>query len=61
MIGTVPKHIAEKRLNVCKMCDEYIAFTSMCRKCGCILPLKTKLLNEKCPLGKWGNNTKKSS
>jgi len=52
-IGRVESIIAEERLNICKMCPEYISATHQCKECGCIMNLKTKLPNASCPLGKW--------
>jgi hypothetical protein len=52
-LGRVETDIAEERLNICKACPEYISATHQCKKCGCIMNLKTKLPNAECPLGKW--------
>ena len=41
------------RLNICKDCPEFIKLTSQCKKCGCIMSLKTKLEKAECPIGKW--------
>ena len=45
--------IANQRLDICKKCPEYIRFTHQCKKCGCLMNLKTKLTDATCPLGKW--------
>jgi len=45
--------IAEDRFAICKTCPELIQLTSQCKKCGCIMSLKTKLAAATCPLGKW--------
>lgn len=45
--------ISSARLDICKLCPEYIKSTTQCKKCGCIMALKTKLNNASCPLGKW--------
>lgn len=52
-LGRVETDIAEERLSICKVCPEYISATHQCKKCGCIMNLKTKLPNAECPLGKW--------
>jgi hypothetical protein len=42
-----------KRYDICKACPELIDLTKQCKQCGCIMPLKTKLLRAECPLKKW--------
>jgi hypothetical protein len=44
---------AELRLDLCKSCPEFIALTTQCKKCGCVMSLKTKLEAASCPLQKW--------
>jgi hypothetical protein len=44
---------SEKRFAICKACPELISLTNQCKKCGCIMSLKTKLENASCPIGKW--------
>jgi hypothetical protein len=44
---------AEKRFEICKACPELIKLTSQCKKCGCFMAAKTKLLAATCPIGKW--------
>jgi hypothetical protein len=44
-----------RRFDICKACPELISLTSQCKKCGCIMSLKTKLEKAVCPIGKWGN------
>ena len=48
------KEAREQRMNICNFCQHFITLTNQCSKCGCIMPLKTKLANAMCPLGKWG-------
>jgi hypothetical protein len=45
--------VQEERYSICKLCPEFIGVTSQCKKCGCIMKLKTKLLLAQCPLEKW--------
>ena len=45
--------VANDRLSICQSCPELISLTSQCKKCGCFMKLKTKLLNATCPLEKW--------
>ena len=52
-IGRVEKNMSEKRLNICKLCPEYIKATHQCKQCGCIMNAKVKLPNASCPLKKW--------
>lgn len=49
----VSEDVAASRLAVCKLCPEYLKATSQCKKCGCLMALKTKLNNATCPVGKW--------
>jgi len=41
-----------ERLAICVKCPFYLA-TKQCLKCGCFMPLKTKLEHSVCPEGKW--------
>ena len=43
----------EKRMKACLSCAWYISDTKRCAKCGCVVPLKTYLAEESCPVGKW--------
>lgn len=45
--------VIENRLKICKACPELIKLTSQCKKCGCVMPLKVKLAEAVCPIGKW--------
>ena len=45
--------IQEKRMSICKACPEYIRLTHQCKKCGCLMDVKTKLADAVCPIGKW--------
>ena len=45
--------VAETRMSICNSCPELIRLTKQCRKCGCMMNAKTKLLQETCPIGKW--------
>jgi hypothetical protein len=46
------KEIQEKRYEICKVCKHFTALKT-CKECGCIMPLKVKLFDAKCPIGKW--------
>jgi hypothetical protein len=45
--------IVDSRMNTCNSCPELIELTKQCKKCGCVMSLKTKLTEATCPLGKW--------
>jgi hypothetical protein len=53
-IEKVSDDVSDSRMSICKQCPELIKTTSQCKKCGCIMNLKTKLPNASCPLNKWG-------
>ena len=52
-IPKVTKDIEAERYSICKGCPEFLSATTQCKKCGCIMKLKTKLSNASCPIGKW--------
>jgi hypothetical protein len=45
--------VQDERYSICKSCPEFIDLTTQCKKCGCIMKLKTKLEKAVCPIGKW--------
>lgn len=45
--------LSQQRFSICKSCPELIKTTKQCKKCGCLMHLKTKLASASCPLGKW--------
>lgn len=45
--------VAKERFEICKACPELIKLTSTCKKCGCLMALKTKIQGAICPIGKW--------
>jgi hypothetical protein len=44
---------AAERMEICKACPLFIKATTQCKKCGCLMHLKTKLAEAKCPVGNW--------
>ena len=52
-IGRTPIEIAKERYAICKNCPEFIALTTQCKQCGCIMKAKVKLPHASCPLDKW--------
>jgi hypothetical protein len=49
----VTAEFASERMAICNGCEFLIKLTKQCKKCGCVMPLKTKLENAVCPIGKW--------
>lgn len=49
----VEDEIASSRYEICTLCPELIDLTKQCKQCGCIMTMKTKLINASCPLSKW--------
>lgn len=47
------QEISEYRMSICRSCPEFFALTNQCKKCKCIMPLKTRLSESECPIGKW--------
>ena len=47
------EEISKERFSICKACPELIKLTTQCKKCGCFMAAKTKLIKATCPLGKW--------
>lgn len=45
--------VKNNRMEICLACPELIKLTTQCKKCGCVMKLKTKLEQSKCPIGKW--------
>ena len=41
------------RYAICLECPELVALTKQCKQCGCVMPMKVKLKDADCPLGKW--------
>jgi hypothetical protein len=44
---------AAERFDICLSCEHLIKLTNQCKKCGCLMSLKTKLKEAACPLQKW--------
>jgi len=47
------EELQKQRYSICKECPEFIKITKQCKKCGCLMKLKTQLENAQCPIGKW--------
>jgi hypothetical protein len=50
----VSDEVKKSRMDICLGCEHLIKFTKQCKKCGCLMHLKTKLAPASCPVGKWG-------
>lgn len=49
----VPIAVSDQRIAICNGCPELFKPTMTCKKCGCFMTGKTKLVDVTCPLGKW--------
>ena len=47
----VPKDVKKARVATCLACDKIEL--GICTECYCIVPGKTSIASEACPLGKW--------
>lgn len=48
------KRLHQQRLSICAGCPERRSgVLDICRRCGCILVLKTRVKTQHCPMGKW--------
>ena len=54
-IEKVSYDISSSRMTICKQCPEFIKAIKQCKKCGCIMNIKTKLPHAFCPLKKWNS------
>ena len=48
----IEKIESDKRMQICLGCEHLIKLTHQCKKCGCLMNLKTKLKDSTCPIGK---------
>lgn len=48
-----PSDVQDQRFEICKGCPEFIKLTTQCKKCGCIMKMKTHILPAECPIKKW--------
>jgi hypothetical protein len=47
------EEVAKSRFEQCLSCEFLLKPTNQCKKCGCLMHLKTKLAAAKCPVGHW--------
>jgi tetratricopeptide (TPR) repeat protein len=50
-LRTVSPEIQRKRLQVCGSCEHHTGVR--CKICGCFTSVKSRMLHEDCPIGKW--------
>lgn len=50
--GIASDDVVSSRRGACESCDRWDH--GRCMECGCYTWAKTRLTNERCPLGKWG-------
>lgn len=43
----------DRRMSICKNCENFLSVMKVCQKCGCFMPAKTKFMIATCPVGKW--------
>ena len=48
----VEPEVAQERLNICWACPNLNSIR-VCKKCWCLMPIKTKLAVMACPEGRW--------
>ena len=47
------KKLSEKRLDICKTCENFDPIWFRCKKCYCFLKVKVRFSDSDCPLDKW--------
>jgi hypothetical protein len=47
------EQVALDRYATCIECPEFLNLTKQCKQCGCFMPMKVKLKDAECPVGKW--------
>lgn len=51
-IRLISEEIYAERFNCCKSCDSFM-YGSTCSVCGCVMQVRARLLDGKCPKKKW--------
>jgi len=52
-IKELKQKIIRDRWDLCTRCVHLLPKVNICKKCGCFMPVKTKLEKARCPIGKW--------
>jgi hypothetical protein len=45
--------LVSQRMSTCKSCDNFLSWFKICKECKCVLPIKARFKNQKCPINKW--------
>ena len=45
--------MARQRYDHCKKCEFFNADLKICKKCGCLMPIKVTIGASGCPIGLW--------
>lgn len=53
-VRLVGDEIYRERIGVCLVCDK-LEYGSTCISCGCVMQVRARLADGKCPLKKWGH------
>ena len=48
-----PDELARERIKICQECPNFRKMIRQCSLCGCMIDLKTKLLEASCPIEQW--------
>lgn len=51
-VPVVDEQKRKLRMDICKGCDK-LEHQTMCEACSCFMPLKTWMVDARCPLQKW--------
>ena len=44
----------ESRIEVCRGCPHFGGVSQRCWVCGCFMPVKARIADAVCPVGRWG-------
>ena len=47
------QNLISTRKKICLSCEHLYSTTKICKKCGCFMPVKWKLMGASCPIEKW--------
>lgn len=53
----VSDKIYKDRITICENCDRFDKERTLCKECGCYLPIKARWAEQKCPIDKWPAET----
>ena len=52
-LQVAPEELSKARFAICEQCPFLNTTTKKCQRCGCYMPVKTKLTKATCPVKKW--------